>query len=40
MDEKELEEMGLEDRGIGYLFHGEVPDVLQDTWELVAEGAC
>ena len=34
------EEMGLEDRGIGHLFQGGAPDVVRDTWELVAEGAC
>ena len=32
--------MGLEGRGIGHLFQGETPDVVRDTWELVAEGAC
>ena len=41
MDERELEEeMGLEDWGIGHLFQGEAPDVVRDTWELVAERIC
>ena len=26
----------LEDWGIGHLFQGEAPDVVRDTWELVA----
>ena len=30
----------MEDRCIGHLFNGEAPDVVRDTWELVADGAC
>ena len=41
MVERDLEEeMGLGGSCIGHLFQGEASDVVRDTWELVAEGAC